>query len=154
MARVVYSPHYNIQLLGLERLHPFDSRKYGRAWHCLEKHFDKDLDSLSVCPSGEAARQVLLDIHEASYLDRLAKSACVAKAVEVSAIAFLPDPVFVFVVEQRPSEKGSNRPPRDRGRTGRTWRTWTRPLSQLRIDAASNTGRFGGTLSARPRTCF
>ena len=36
--RVVYSRHYNIGLLGIERLHPFDSRKYGRAWDSREGH--------------------------------------------------------------------------------------------------------------------
>ncbi len=30
MVPLVYSPKYNITAFGLERLHPFDSRKYGR----------------------------------------------------------------------------------------------------------------------------
>lgn len=27
---IVYSPRYNVTAFGLERLHPFDGRKYGR----------------------------------------------------------------------------------------------------------------------------
>ena len=30
MVPLVYHPGYNITAFGLERLHPFDSRKYGR----------------------------------------------------------------------------------------------------------------------------
>jgi histone deacetylase 11 len=33
--KLVYTRRYNIGLLGLERLHPFDSRKYGRAWRAV-----------------------------------------------------------------------------------------------------------------------
>ncbi|CAI2371448.1 unnamed protein product [Moneuplotes crassus] len=32
---IVYSPGYNITAFGLEKLHPFDSRKYGRIYNFL-----------------------------------------------------------------------------------------------------------------------
>lgn len=35
MPNVVYHRNYNIGLYGLERLHPFDSRKYGKAWRAI-----------------------------------------------------------------------------------------------------------------------
>jgi len=38
--RVIYSSHYNIGVFGLERLHPFDSRKFGRAWNLLRSRFE------------------------------------------------------------------------------------------------------------------
>ena len=41
--RVVYHRHYNIGLAGVERLHPFDSRKYGRAWKVLRGRFGRRL---------------------------------------------------------------------------------------------------------------
>ena len=48
MARIVYSRRYNIGFFGLERLHPFDSRKYGRAWGRLRRHFGRQLNQLWV----------------------------------------------------------------------------------------------------------
>jgi len=37
---IVYSPTYNIRFGGLENLHPFDSKKWGRVFDILEgMHF-------------------------------------------------------------------------------------------------------------------
>lgn len=33
---IVYSPKYNISFCGLENLHPFDSKKWGRVYDILE----------------------------------------------------------------------------------------------------------------------
>jgi len=33
---IVYSPAYNIRFGGLENLHPFDSKKWGRVYEILE----------------------------------------------------------------------------------------------------------------------
>ena len=49
--RVIYSPRYNISLFGLERLHPFDSQKYGRAWRVQRKQFAKQRNALAVRPA-------------------------------------------------------------------------------------------------------
>ena len=35
--KIVYSRHYDIGFFGLERLHPFDARKFSRAWRCLKR---------------------------------------------------------------------------------------------------------------------
>ena len=40
--KIAYSPRYNIRLLGLEKLHPFDSCKYGRSWQKLKDKFGKE----------------------------------------------------------------------------------------------------------------
>ena len=48
--KIVYHRHYNIGFFGLERLHPFDSRKYGRAWRCLQREFDTPRASLPGTP--------------------------------------------------------------------------------------------------------
>jgi len=37
MPHVVYHRNYNIGFYGLERLHPFDSRKYGKAWRAINR---------------------------------------------------------------------------------------------------------------------
>jgi hypothetical protein len=67
MPRVVYSRHYNIGFYGLERLHPFDSRKYGRSWKLLRRHFGSMLRSFQVCPERPANHDELSLVHTANY---------------------------------------------------------------------------------------
>ena len=45
MPHVVYHRNYNIGFYGLERLHPFDSRKYGKAWKRLNRLY-LDIDDV------------------------------------------------------------------------------------------------------------
>src|SRR6185436_13075817 len=90
MPRVIYSPRYNISLFGLERLHPFDSHKYGRAWRVLRQHFGKALKEMWVRPPLPASREELMLVHSPAYLSKLRDSAYLAKALEVSVARFLP----------------------------------------------------------------
>ena len=89
-ARVVYGSHYNIGFYGLERLHPFDSRKYGRAWKLLRRHFGPALRQLHVQPDRAANRDELLLVHSADYLTRLRDPKSVAAALEVPQVRYLP----------------------------------------------------------------
>ena len=90
MPRVVYSPHYNIGFYGLERLHPFDSRKYGRAWKQLRNRFGSSLKRYHVRPKRSANRDELLLVHTEAYLKQLRNSQYVANALEVPAVRHLP----------------------------------------------------------------
>jgi histone deacetylase 11 len=90
MPRVVYSRHYNIGFYGLERLHPFDSRKYGRAWRLLRRRFGSSLGKMHVRPDRPASRAELLSVHTEAYLAKLRDSKYVAGAVEVPQISRLP----------------------------------------------------------------
>ena len=90
MSRVVYSRHYNIGFYGLERLHPFDSRKYGRAWKLLQKHFGSSLRSRWVEPQRPVNRDELKLVHTESYLRELRNSKYVAGALEVPPVKHLP----------------------------------------------------------------
>jgi len=87
---IVYSRHYNISLFGMERLHPFDSRKFGRAWRVLRRHFGRQLDAMSVRPPGPADPQLLQAIHRSDYLDKLGSPRYVAQALELPFVARLP----------------------------------------------------------------
>ena len=40
---IIYSRNYDISFFGLERMHPFDSRKYGRAWRELSRTCGREL---------------------------------------------------------------------------------------------------------------
>lgn len=90
MPRIVYSRHYNIGFYGLERLHPFDSRKYGRAWRRLRRHFGPALRDFHLRPESPASRDELLLVHSADYLNYLKDSAYVAGALEVAVVQRLP----------------------------------------------------------------
>src|SRR5689334_10969416 len=58
--KIIYSPGYNITLFGLERLHPFDSKKYGRAWALLKQEFGKALSKYHVPVKRAVSREDLL----------------------------------------------------------------------------------------------
>jgi histone deacetylase 11 len=91
MPRIVYSPHYNIGLLGIERLHPFDSRKYGRAWRLLRRELGRQaLRRMWVRPRREVSREELLAVHTPEYLEKLRDPLYVARALEVPLLARLP----------------------------------------------------------------
>ena len=90
MPRIVYSRNYNIGFYGLERLHPFDSRKYGRAWKLLRKHFGSSLQQWHLRPNRPANREELLLIHTSDYLQRLHDSVYVAAALEVPPVRYAP----------------------------------------------------------------
>jgi histone deacetylase 11 len=90
MPRVVYSRHYNIGFYGLERLHPFDSRKYGRAWKLLRRRFGRSFRQFEVRPTRPARREELLLVHTADYLRMLRDSKYVAGALEVPPVRLLP----------------------------------------------------------------
>jgi histone deacetylase 11 len=88
--KIVYSPRYNIGFFGLERLHPFDSRKYGRAWRELRRRFGRRLRQWHLRPPRPATRAELSAVHTAEYLDRLRDPAVVARVLELPPLRRLP----------------------------------------------------------------
>jgi histone deacetylase 11 len=88
--KIVYSRHYDIGFFGLERLHPFDSRKYSHAWRCLKREFGARLRQLHVKPSRPVSRDELLRVHSAKYLKQLLSPQVVAAALELPIVAKLP----------------------------------------------------------------
>ena len=87
---LVYSPGYDISLFGLDRLHPFDGRKFGRAWALLKDRLGADLGRVWARPSAAVADVDLLRVHTAAYLESLSSPAVVAKALEIGPLKFLP----------------------------------------------------------------
>jgi histone deacetylase 11 len=94
---LVYSPDYDISLPGLEWLHPFDGRKFSRAWTRLGKLSHGACEQAMLRPQAPIATEDLLRVHSRDYLDSLSSSNVVAKALEVGALAWLPS----SVVERR-----------------------------------------------------
>ena len=90
MARVIFSAQYNMGLGGMERLHPFDVRKYGRAWELLRKRFGSRLDEWLIATDREATREELLTVHSVDYLDSLRHSDVLAGIFEVPLAKLVP----------------------------------------------------------------
>lgn len=90
MTRVVYSKRYNIGFYGIERLHPFDSRKYGRAWKLIQRHFGRAIKEFHIRVKRPVSRDELLLVHSDSYLKRLNRVKYLASALELPIVARLP----------------------------------------------------------------
>lgn len=88
--RIVYSPDYDVRFLGLEKLHPFDSCKYSRAWNHLIEKFGSEIDRFRIIPKLPATDDDLKLIHTPDYLQSLKQSPQVAKALELGEIGLLP----------------------------------------------------------------
>jgi histone deacetylase 11 len=88
---IVYSRHYDIRFFGLERLHPFDSRKYGRAWAVLREEFGRKLLENLVAPGKPSGDDDLRSVHTEAYLATSLRSpAYLARVLEVPPVARLP----------------------------------------------------------------
>lgn len=87
---LVYSRNYNISAFGLEKLHPFDSRKFGKIHdHLIEKGLRSSADF--ICPN-ELTREQLLRIHTAGYLESLQDSGVLSGILEIGVLATVPAP--------------------------------------------------------------
>lgn len=94
---VVYSPGYDMHLFGLERLHPFDGRKFSRAWREARKVLGEVLQRRTTKPAREASLAELLTVHTQTYLARLKSPAYLAEVLELPLLRRLP----AFVLERR-----------------------------------------------------
>jgi histone deacetylase 11 len=88
--RIVYSPHYNISFFGLERLHPFDSKKYGRAWKLLRQQFGPQLTTRHISVDRPVSDAELRLVHAPEYLRKLGSPAYLAEALEIPLLRRLP----------------------------------------------------------------
>ncbi|HET6148323.1 MAG TPA: histone deacetylase [Polyangia bacterium] len=88
---LVYAPGYDLSLPGFDRFHPFDGRKFSRAWRLIEKRLGTSLASCWDSPAVPADDVDLLRVHSSEYLSSLAASpAVVAKALEIWPLKLLP----------------------------------------------------------------
>nr|CAB3252067.1 histone deacetylase 11 [Phallusia mammillata] len=92
---IVYDAGYNITFMGVEKLHPFDSSKWGRVHNFLLD--DKVLTEEETVTPVEATEEDLLVVHTQPYLNSLKWSATVAQITEVVPVALLPN----FVVQRK-----------------------------------------------------
>jgi histone deacetylase 11 len=83
--KVVYSPRFDINFFGLEKLHPFDAKKYSRAWAQVPELHKGALTVIE--PVSEAD---LLRVHSPAYLASLGHAQNLARALELPIIGGLP----------------------------------------------------------------
>lgn len=89
--RVVYSRRYDIGFFGLERLHPFDTRKHSRAYALLRRRLGRSkLNQVTLAPPRPLTEDELLAVHTPQYLRRLREPAYLARALEVPPVARIP----------------------------------------------------------------
>lgn len=88
--KIVYSPDYDIRFMGLEKLHPFDSQKYSRAWNLLHQTWGKRLEAITQAPPRKVTDNELLMVHTSEYLTMIKAPRYVAQAVELPFVALFP----------------------------------------------------------------
>ncbi|XP_077291981.1 histone deacetylase 11 [Arctopsyche grandis] len=86
---IVYRKEYNVKFMGLEKLHVFDSSKWGHIYEYLVEAgmLTKDM----VTKPLEADEDDLLVVHSRKYLNTLKWSVNVARIAEVAPLVFVPN---------------------------------------------------------------
>ncbi len=87
--KVIYNLNYNMGLMGLEKLHPFDGNKFQRAWALLEQELGSGLTKYYVDVDRPLSDDELLDIHTTQHLQMMRQPSALAKAFEVREVALL-----------------------------------------------------------------
>ena len=85
---LVYSRDYSISLLGLERLHPFDSHKHRKIFSAIKHDYDVSAGGLHQPIELQQADYRL--VHTQAALDSWTEPEAVSKALEMPILATLP----------------------------------------------------------------
>jgi len=85
---VVYSKKYQINLAGLERLHPFDIHKYSKIYNRLVA--DGILAAGEAHVPNELTREQILMVHTPAFLDSLKNPKTLARYLEAPVVGRLP----------------------------------------------------------------
>ncbi|MGK0289409.1 MAG: histone deacetylase 11 [bacterium] len=84
---IIYTSHYNISFLGLEKFHPFDSKKYGNVHQSL---VEKNYFSTEQCyEPTKITDDELLEIHTPDYLEDLNIPTTIAQITELQFLSML-----------------------------------------------------------------
>ncbi|MCL4106315.1 UNVERIFIED_CONTAM: hypothetical protein GTU68_003476 [Idotea baltica] len=86
---IVFSPGYDITLLGLEKLHPFDSAKYGKIFQLLSEK--GVLAGHNHHQPAKASETTLLKVHTPAYLKHLRSSKIVGAIAEIPQLKWVPN---------------------------------------------------------------
>jgi histone deacetylase 11 len=90
IARIAYDRRYNLGFPGAQRLHPFDLRKYARAWKELRRSLGRGLAERRLAVDAAVTDEQLELVHTREYLNSLRQSAVIAQAIEVPGLRRAP----------------------------------------------------------------
>jgi histone deacetylase 11 len=90
-SKIIYSPEYDLMSTGVSFFHPFDGKKYSRAWSELQKSCDVDLKSIWLQPEKPISDNALLAVHTSKYLQSLEKSSVISSIIEIPFAKFIPN---------------------------------------------------------------
>ena len=86
---IVFSPKYDITLFGIERMHPFDSAKYGKVFRFLRSN--GILNGRNHHRAQPVSDKELLRVHTKKYLKHLTDSQIVAAIAEMRMLKRVPN---------------------------------------------------------------
>ena len=90
----VYSKKYDFKLLGFEKLHPFDSAKFSKAWRLFLQSADHKDEIVHKDPGYGISDEQLLLVHTQAYLDSLQQSKNIADIIEISLARLIPNSIL------------------------------------------------------------
>lgn len=90
-ARLIYSKNYDFTFWGLNRLHPFDGRKFSKAWALVASTYKEKINALLIEPKHPVTDELLLNLHGKDYLTSLNRSVSIAQVIEISLARFIPN---------------------------------------------------------------
>ena len=83
---IIYSDRYNITFLGLQKLHPFDSEKYGKVYNFLKQTL-----GIKTYKPFYVKDEALTTVHPSNNLKSLKKSGNIAQIAEMGPLALIPN---------------------------------------------------------------
>ena len=86
---IIFNSNYDISFMGLEKLHPFDSAKYGKIDSYLRNKYD--INKFQFYKPEMISEKDLLLVHTSDYLERLKNSNYVAQIAELQPLAYVPN---------------------------------------------------------------
>jgi len=86
---IIFHKKYDISFWGLEKFHPFDSKKYGKVYRYLTNHVG--LQPEQFYTPARVTNADLLIVHTQDYLDSLNSSSTIARIAEVGVLSWVPN---------------------------------------------------------------
>jgi histone deacetylase 11 len=77
--------------MGLEKLHPFDARKFSKVWALLANEFGEKIHSFSTLAENPISDEELEIVHSREYPASLRQSKLITSAIEITALRFIPN---------------------------------------------------------------
>jgi len=89
---IIFSKHYDVVFGGFEKLHPFDSAKYGKVYSYLIQ--EVGIDEKKFYSPKMVSEDDLLSVHTKEYLSSLNHSGTIARIAEFGLLVTLPNKIL------------------------------------------------------------